>query len=220
MPDLPEVVIPDKAETNENPSFLGADFNIELYPYFEREVKQYLGMKFGLSYGFPLDQRFSLIYALNYQQRGGTFYFFKESSKVAYRFAKTEERFKLLPEKLHYLEASTILAWEEQQHSLEAGLGLNYLLGIRGQLLQFSGADNFESSTVAGSGWIVEDGFKKWHLTAILGYSWRFSSKVGVGMRFHYVPGTILDKNYEFSEVFLRENQSLGMELRLRYYFF
>lgn len=204
------------ARTNE--PYLGLDFNFSTYPYFTRGTRNDLGGKLGLTYGMPLGQRTKLLASLHYQQRGGTFDYFKESRKVAYRFAKAEERFVLLPEKLHYAEAGLGFALEKNKHSFEIGTSLNYLLGIRGDLLRFTSEDNFENSTLENEGWIAEDGFKKWHVNMQLGYMHRFGTRLALGARLNYTLGTILDKNYEFSNVYLQEAEPLTLDLRFRYY--
>ena len=207
-----------EAADRTNEPYLGLDFNFSTYPYFTTGTRNDLGGKLGFTYGKPLGQRTKLLASLHYQQRGGTFDFFKESRKVAYRFAKAEERFVLLPEKLHYAEAGLGFALEKNKHSFEIGTSLNYLLGIRGDLLRFTSEDNFENATLENEGWIAEDGFKKWHVNMQLGYMHRFGTRLGLGARLNYTLGTILDKNYEFSNVYLQEAEPLTLDLRFRYY--
>jgi cytoskeletal protein RodZ len=207
-----------ETEDRTNEPYLGLDFNFSTYPYLTTGTQKDLGGKLGLTYGMPLGQRTKLLASLHYQQRGGTFDFFKESRKVAYRFAKAEERFVLLPEKLHYAEAGLGIVLEKNKHSFEIGTSLNYLLGIRGDLLRFTSEDNFQNATLENEGWIAEDGFKKWHVNMQLGYMLRFGTRLGLGARLNYTLGTILDKNYEFSNVYLQEAEPLTLDLRFRYY--
>lgn len=141
---------------------------------------------------------FYLAGGLQYQRRTGTFGQSKLAENRNYRFGLELDTSLLRPSSLHTLSLPVLLGRERGRHLAEAGLSLDYLMGVRGER---GGIERIPESSPprrgfvpAESGWIVEDGFQKWTATAQLNYRFRMNAQWSFGLSANYTFGSILEK--------------------------
>ena len=201
--------------------YLDLTFAGTVYPYLTATDRQVVGWRAGLQGRLSLGGRWQLLAAFAYRQRWGTFFATQGNTAGRLSFGRTESQQFLLPERLHYLEVPVGISCRLTEHTLQAGGGISYLLGVRGSLqqthddeLQWSGSPSEERQR----GWLATDGFREWSFQLWLGYQYEFTPRTAAGFRWTWTPGTILAAGYEGPEdTYLREAKPLFLELGLRY---
>jgi len=161
--------------------------------------KSIIGFQTGIVVEGRLKNGWLVASGLQYQRRTGTFEASKMTETRSYRFGLELAEQQLRPSSLHYLRLPLKLGWQRRHHLLEGGLSLNYLAGVRGakgNLERTGDVPPRKQFVAAQNGWIAEDGYKKWHLTATAGYRYRVSRQLSFGLSANYAFGGILEKNY------------------------
>jgi hypothetical protein len=90
------------------------------------------------------------------------------------------------------------VSYQRFRHIIEAGLAVNYLLGVRGEIGQVERLDDPPRSEFVAekTGWLVEDGYRRLPLDLLLGYRYRLHPQLSFGVSAVYTPGGILEKKY------------------------
>ena len=138
-----------------------------------------------------------LLSGLNYQRRTGTFERSKLAETKKYSFGLQRDTNMLRPSSVHTVSLPVLLGMEKGRHIIEAGISVDYLTGVRGERGGFGripGSDPPAHGFVpVESGWISEDGFKKWTATGQLNYRFRVSTQWSFGLSANYIFGGVLE---------------------------
>lgn len=150
---------------------------------------------------------------LAYHYRDGNFVKTKENEVTSYSFGRTVAQAKLTPENLHYLELPLYLKYQRKKMTFETGASFNYLLGVRGKVI--------DVDQTTQTGWIPNLGFKKNHVNVLLGFHYRFSHNLHFGIRANYTPNGILDEEVILPDgltVALQESKPFYLTVRITQY--
>jgi hypothetical protein len=172
----------------------------------------------GFKTGFLMERNFEIGKAkmalgaeLAYHYRSGNFVATKQNEVTSYSFGRSVAQAKLTPENLHYLELPLYLKYQKQRMTFETGVSFNYLLGVRGKVIEVGGGIQ--------SGWVPSLGFKKSHVNVLLGFHYRISDDTHCGVRANYTVGGILDKSLELlNGDALQESGPLYLTFRVTHY--
>jgi hypothetical protein len=161
--------------------------------------KSIIGFQAGVAVSANVKNGWFVASGLQYQRRTGTFEASKLTETRNYRFGLELASEQLRPSSLHYLQLPVKIGWQKRHHLLEGGFSLNYLAGIRGakgSIERTGDVPPKKEFVPSQKGWIAEDGYKKWHVTATAGYCYRVSRQLSFGLSANYVIRGILTKNY------------------------
>lgn len=187
------------------------------YPLTENSSDNlYIGFKTGLI----LERNFQIGKAnmavgteLTYHSRSGNFVETKQNEVASYSFGRSVAQAKLTPENLRYFEIPLYLKYQKKRMTFETGASFNYLLGVKGTVTEVDGT--FQS------GWVPSLGFKNKHVNVLLGFHYRISDNLQIGVRANYTPGGILDKNAILPEGItgaLQESRPFYLTIRVTQY--
>lgn len=180
-----------------------------------------------VKYDLQKEKGIYLLSGLNYQRRTGTFVQSKIAETRNYRFGLELETNMLRPTSAHILSLPILLGKEKKRHAIEAGVSVDNLLGVQGERGSFDRIPDSDPPmrgfVPAESGWIKEDGFKKWTSTAQLNYRFRVNTQWSFGLSANYTFGGILretNPNLLVDGVFvLKEDDAFLVGLKAMYLF-
>ena len=121
---------------------------------------------------------------------------------------------------MYFLELPLGISRSFGKHKVETGLTTSYLLGVNGTLKNITNPEEPQTVIQEASGWIEEDGFKKWHWDVYLEYGFKITPKIQVLIDLGYTPGSILDKPVIPGQKVLKESRPLFIDFGLRYKLF
>lgn len=164
---------------------------------------------------------FYLLTGLNYQRRTGTF----ERSKLAetrnYRFGLEVDTNMLRPSAIHSVSLPLLIGKEKGRHVIETGINLNYMTGIygeRGSIERIEGNPPRRDFVPSESGWIAEDGFKRWTAAGQINYRFQVNTQWAFGVSANYTFGGILENNENINPVVLKEDDRFMFGLQAVYF--
>ncbi len=181
-----------------------------------------IGFRAGLVLRYDLPGNWYLASGLQYQRRSGHFEDSEQATAKRFSFGVQEETLALRPNSLHYLSVPALIGWERNRHQLEAGLLLDYLTGAHGETGSYQQAGEPPMKVFARdkSGWVAEDGYRRFAPTAQLGYRFRMNGQWSLGLTANYTLGGILDKNFEppLGGSLLKESDKFHLGLQAVYF--
>ena len=164
----------------------------------------WLGAATGPSIQYRLNNRLALQSDVLYRWRRGRFGASSEGSiQSTYSFGFTQETFRLMPSDLHQLDWPVYVQLRNRRQSLEAGISLQFNLGIRGNMTsektlfpwQRSSGPNgprTETTIVERNTWIEDPNIRKVQMGLLLGYRYQVNKKIS----------TVLQARYELNSIY------------------
>ncbi len=164
----------------------------------------WLGAATGPSVQYRLNNRLAIQSDVLYRWRRGHFGATSEGTpQSTYSFGLTKETYRLEPSDLHQLDWPIYLQLRNRRQSLEAGISLQFNLGIRGKLTsektlfpwQRSSGPNgpkTETTVVEKNAWIEDPNIRKVQMGLLLGYRYRVNKKIS----------TVLQARYELNSIY------------------
>ncbi len=239
--DLPEVDCEDCFDFGKvrkralNFSLLGEGI---VYP-FEKDANWWTGGALGLGIEYAFNRNFSLrsgaqyamIRALensfvdSYRERASNGSFDETiftNIENQYAFGLREVEQYQLPKTIHYFEIPLMAQLRHKRHKVEAGVHMNFLIGARGRSLTNTSLFPWEQDELTAESdvkteesdvWLPKDDFRKILTNASIGYRYRMTSQLSLGLNAYYRLGksTLNEEQLDTGPVTVA-SEALGVE--------
>ncbi len=169
------------------------------FPQVDSGEQRLLGQRMGLVVRCDFRSGLYLSTGMQYHRRVGTFGPSAEAFGRNYRFGLELDTLQLRPNGLHYLGLPIVIGFERNRHQLEAGLLLDYLAGVRGQVGSYrkQGEPPVKVFTATETGWMERTGYRKFVPTAQLAYRYNLVGQWSLGLNLNYQLGGIFDRKFD-----------------------
>ncbi|MCC6725986.1 MAG: hypothetical protein IT258_15885, partial [Saprospiraceae bacterium] len=192
-----------------------------LYPQSKSGQAKLIGQRAGIFIRYDLNNGFYLGSGLQYQRRVGTFGPSKEATARNYRFGLELDTLALRPNSLHYAGVPLVLGWIHRRHELEAGLQLDYLMGVWGEVgsYQRKGEPAVRRFVAKDAGWLEKTGYRNFTPTAQLTYRYNLAGRWSIGVSANYILGGVFDPGFDkpTSKYLLQETGNFHLGLQAIY---
>jgi hypothetical protein len=116
--------------------------------------------------------------------------------QVSYSFQKREVGFRTIPRLLYTANARLNARYHKNKWSIEAGLILDRVFAVRGEIQSYGdvdqGANSFE-----GSQWLPKEGFHEWAPGLTFGLNYKLTKTWAFGVTFDTYPNGRLNSNHQ-----------------------
>ncbi len=209
---------------------MGVQGGVSLFPAKGNE-KILNGWESGLTAQYQLTKNWLIGADVLYLRNRGTFNQSDvEIAELNYSFGSKKTTYNFERTSLSTLEVPLYAQYKIDKHRLEAGLSLNFLLGVRGAIEKTETLFPWERSNieiptqsiVTEEKWVSKDGFKKFYPALVLGYRFEMTKRFDIGMRARYVWAkneSITSLIEEGNQAIYQEFRPLSFRVNLRYYF-
>lgn len=178
------------------------------------------GFHGGVVLQYDLNKRWFLSSGVGYSIRTGHFDASKMTETRNYRFGLELMENQLKPSSLHYVTVPVQIGWKKGHHLMEAGIYMDYLTGVRGEIgkIERIGGDEPRKDFVAQEkGWIDDDGFTKFNVSPSIGYRYRVNKAFSFGVNAQFAIRPLTQGTPQTGDYILKEDDRLNLRLQAVY---
>lgn len=149
------------------------------------------GFGLGTQFDFPLSHKLAITAEMGAHLQQGGFAFQKRSEQIALGFRATGTQYELDLHTLYHVYGSAGLTIVFRRHSIYGGLGLNYTLAGKGEILSADLAD--PASVKSMDSWLSLDGIRRFQPDIRMYYGYQVYNRVGLMIGLRYQAGRLID---------------------------
>lgn len=192
----------------------------------ENQASPYFGGVGGASLEYRLHPLLSINADILYRFTKGDFTEYGNAVQTDFSFGQTTKVYSYSPNSTHYLSTPVSLQFTVRRSIIEAGIAYQHLLGVRGDIMQRESLYPWQRMTLQEEmdrskqskfteGWINEEGVQQNYFSVLMGYKYRLTSHLELGLRTEYALKNILT-----SDELTNPMNRLNIGVNLHYYFF